>query len=153
KSGQASVIQIASPYELGVAGAPEDQDDTDARTSQSLANWMARLIARYPDEGRTWRAASDGTDGAAVEADRVHATHDPRLDRLLGVLQRIVIAKADNGQRSDTIDYAAVLTRIIQDMVTVEMPGVDTSAMEFDEFLNFAAGMFNPGGDGTTSGG
>ena len=52
-----------------------------------------------------------------------------------------------------TIDYAAVLTKIIQDMVTEEMPGVDTSAMEFDEFLNFAAGMFNPGGDGTTSGG
>ena len=144
KSGQAGVVQIASPYELNVTGVAEDREYLDERNNQSLDNWIEKLMAGAPEETETWVERSDDAgDGTMLAAVATHM--DPDLERMLGILQLIVSETSENGDAGGEIDQKTALAKVIEKAVS-EATNIDVSMMELstDELLMHAEKTFGP---------
>ncbi|RME69678.1 MAG: hypothetical protein D6784_18010 [Chloroflexi bacterium] len=81
KSGQATMVQVASPYvELGTSPLPEEEDEA-AFVAQALDRWVEKICALYPDQQAEWAAPVPG-------AAAVIPQQSERLLRLMSLLRR-----------------------------------------------------------------
>ena len=89
KSGQATMIQAATPYDgMGIkitstnGGEPEDEEE---KVAQALDMWVERILAKYPDQKAAWASAIDG-DGRTKPATTPQQSE--KLTRLMSLLQK-----------------------------------------------------------------
>ena len=65
KSGQATMIQVASPYEgMGIPPAGGDAEDEAARTAKALDVWVQRIKDKYPGQQAVWSTGASSAQQA-----------------------------------------------------------------------------------------
>jgi DNA polymerase III delta prime subunit len=114
KSGQATLIQIASPYEFKMPVQNTDivsEEEAEARRAQALDNWVNEILERYPDrQAAAWTEFTDGN-----ETDQ--ATLDPQMVELLEIMRRIVYKRTDNNQDVAAWAHVEVLREAVKKAV------------------------------------
>ena len=84
KSGQATMIQIAAPYDSRAAsktrGAPDDEDNGIA---QALDSWVERIQAMYPGQRASWLSGN----GHAPASQALSPQQSAKLQRMSALLQ------------------------------------------------------------------
>lgn len=102
KAGQATMIQVASPYEGSGLTAPAGDDaDEASKIAPALDAWVERLQAKYPGQQGAWSS----TNGNAALQQAVSPQRSEKLNRMVSVLQRgmrkeITHLKQGNGQET-----------------------------------------------------
>ncbi len=100
KAGQATMIQVASPYEGNDLPAPAGDDvDEAGKVAPALDGWVERLRAKYPGQQSAWSSPN----GSTLEPQAVSPQRSEKLNRMVSVLQRgvskeIAHLKQGNGQ-------------------------------------------------------
>jgi hypothetical protein len=104
KSGQPSMIQVATPYDgMGItitsANGDEPEDDEE-KVAQALDIWVERIVAKYPDQKAAWsgQVAGEG-DGRTQAATPQQSEKLTRMMTLLrkGMQKELQSLEADNG--------------------------------------------------------
>ncbi|MCB9098593.1 MAG: hypothetical protein H6632_03550 [Anaerolineales bacterium] len=131
KSGQATMIQVASPYEGMGIDMTGDFDDQAEKVAQALDLWVAQLADKYPDQRASWSdpaLVATATNGANPQQSEKAARMMAILQR--GMLKEIEHLKENNGANGsgelvtakliqlDTTQWhsEAVLTELLRDM-------------------------------------
>jgi hypothetical protein len=96
KSGQATMIQTASPY-VGRDTAPvESEEEEERRAALALDRWVEKITAKYPDQRADWAVPVDGTEplpaGMSPPNEKVM-----RLLELLRLGMRKELARLEEG--------------------------------------------------------
>ncbi len=108
KSGQATMIQVASPYEgMGIPPAGGDAEDEAARTAKALDVWVRRIRDKYPGQQAVWSTGASSTQQAKTPQQ------SEKLRKMLGLLQRALreeLVKLGDGD--GTADL--VTTKLVQ---------------------------------------
>jgi DNA segregation ATPase FtsK/SpoIIIE-like protein len=83
KSGQPSLLQVASPYEgMGIDFTPGESDDLEEKNAQAIDRWVERIINKYPNQQAAW------TDGSAVgETATLTPQNSAKMTRMMTLLQ------------------------------------------------------------------
>jgi DNA segregation ATPase FtsK/SpoIIIE-like protein len=85
KSGQPTMIQVASPYEgLGLTATAGNLEDDEGKVAAALDLWVEQILAKYPDQRATW---SDQTT-AEVRTQTIAPQQSKKLMRMLSLLQQ-----------------------------------------------------------------
>jgi DNA segregation ATPase FtsK/SpoIIIE-like protein len=82
KSGQATMIQVAAPYE--VMAAAEELENQAEKVAQGLDKWVEKIQAKYPEQRAAW---SNQTNGS-TPAQMVTSQQNARTIRMMNLLQR-----------------------------------------------------------------
>jgi hypothetical protein len=70
RSGQASLLQVASPYDgLGESPASEPDMEDEEAVARALDLWVERIRERYPDQKAALRAGASGTPADDTAGD------------------------------------------------------------------------------------
>jgi hypothetical protein len=87
RSGQTTLIQVATPYD-GMGIVVDDVEDPDEqeelRNARALDKWIAQIRAQYPDEQAEWVSGADGVSGAGGLLSEL----SPEQKRMADTLQR-----------------------------------------------------------------
>lgn len=84
RSGQASLIQVASPYKA--IGPDQSEDLVEAQKQADMDQWIEQICARYPDTKAAWSTPQQtGQDGPPTSAEI-----SPQHQRLLDMVSRIM---------------------------------------------------------------
>ncbi len=109
KSGQPTMIQVATPYvSKGMAVAEAGADE--APVSQALDYWVEKIKTRYPDQPTAWAAPVAG--GATGGGPGAAAPQSEKSARLMGLLQRGLrheLARVEEGQPADNLVAAKLV--------------------------------------------
>ena len=84
KSGQPTMLQVASPYEGMGIDMTGDFDDQAEKVAQALDMWVAQLTAKYPDQRANWSdpaLVTTAAEGAAPQQSE-------KAQRMMAILQR-----------------------------------------------------------------
>lgn len=122
KSGEATMIQVATPYEL-----PGLQvEDEEERVSLALDAWLRRSIEQYPEQRAQWsgaishdgvgEAGSNGAGGAAFDSETL---------QILDVLKRVAAWKAPKEEADADDGLGPTTIEGIYDEAPVDMTGWD----------------------------
>jgi hypothetical protein len=130
KSGQASLVQVASPYEI--AGPAEGQEP-EVKNAAALDHWIDLLCARHPGPRAAWSAAKQDGKPAASPAAGVVA--DPQTAKLLDLLHRAALKRAapDEAAIVATWSVAKVLYHYLADTLEAD---IKTPASVFGESID-----------------
>jgi DNA segregation ATPase FtsK/SpoIIIE, S-DNA-T family len=81
RSGQTTMIQVASPYDESgaVASGTEDEDEKRVR---ALDDWVAQLRAKYPDQHAVWQATPETASAVSAAPEERQ-----KIERMLVLLQ------------------------------------------------------------------
>jgi DNA segregation ATPase FtsK/SpoIIIE, S-DNA-T family len=108
KSGQATMIQVATPYDgLGSAAANEVEKEEE-KVAQALDGWVEKIKARYPDEQAHWSGQVNGDAPAQLGGFQQNG----RTVRLMSLLQRGMqkeLAHLDENNGSEELVTAKLL--------------------------------------------
>jgi S-DNA-T family DNA segregation ATPase FtsK/SpoIIIE len=108
KSGQATMIQVATPYDgLGSAAANEVEKEEE-KVAQALDGWVEKIKARYPDEQARWSGQVNGDAPAQLGG----LQQNGRTVRLMSLLQRGMqkeLAHLDENNGSEELVTAKLL--------------------------------------------
>ena len=141
KSGQPTMIQVASPYEGVGVGIGEYEEEE--RVAQALDAWVERICAMYPDEQAAWSQPVEITIESSSDNGYPVADKDTKL--AIDLLKRIVYKQA-NGNKEEIAawDDKTVLRQFIEDALRDELNGMDPSMLgtTFKEIVDAAAGYF-----------
>ncbi len=88
KSGQPTMIQVATPYQgKGIPVAAAAGEDDEEPVGIALDYWVEKICTRYPDQRTVWAAP---VEGALAEAGTGGAAPPPsgKATRLMSLLQR-----------------------------------------------------------------
>jgi DNA segregation ATPase FtsK/SpoIIIE-like protein len=140
KSGEATMLQVASPYEVvGPHTNGEGGDDEETKVALALDFWVDKIVKMYPEQKASWSqplpvAAKDGA-GAEVDSET-----RPVID----LLKRILYQQGD-GDRNEIAawDDTAVLIKFVKDALGKES-GLDPEFFGTtpQEIIDAAAGYF-----------
>ena len=110
KSGQATMIQIASPYgNLGFGNEQISDEVLEEQVRGALDGWVTRLVARYPGNHPKWVTANRGADaGSALLQPAIN----PAVQRGLAVLRQLIQDKGSGNNAA--LDDQAVLAEAIK---------------------------------------
>jgi DNA segregation ATPase FtsK/SpoIIIE-like protein len=134
KSGQATMIQTASPYGNLPFGSETVSDEVlETQVQRALDQWVRRLVARSSGVYPKW-AEADSHVGAPQQP-----LMDPALQRGLEVLHLLVQdqIKGANG----TVDHAAVLAEAIKSIFGDEEAGQWIFTQSAEDVFNMAETM------------
>jgi DNA segregation ATPase FtsK/SpoIIIE-like protein len=125
KSGQPTMIQVASPYEdMGVTITGGESEDEEEKVAQALDIWVEKIQAKYPEQHAVWaqplpeeEAQADGSGGDSETS--------PAIDLL-----RRILHKQGDGDKDDIAgwDDTAVLMKFIKDALEKET-GLDPTVL------------------------
>jgi DNA segregation ATPase FtsK/SpoIIIE, S-DNA-T family len=109
KAGQATMLQLANPYDESGAVAAGDGDD-DEKRARALDAWVEQLCARYPEQRAAWSAAPDRPGGPSEQAPAERQKAD-RVRALVwaGVRREVEHLKQGNGAEELIIEKIAQL--------------------------------------------
>lgn len=109
KSGQATMVQMASPYGNLAFGSESVSDELlEAQVQRALDKWVQILANRYPGDYPKWAE----TDGVSANGIPKQPTIDPSLQRGLDVLYQLVKDRV-NGTKG-AIEHSSVLAEAIK---------------------------------------
>jgi DNA segregation ATPase FtsK/SpoIIIE-like protein len=84
KSGQATMIQVATPYlGKGIPLPKETGEDDEEPIAQALDHWVEKIKAKYPGQKAAWAAPVDGAMPTQVGSPQ----ENKKLARLMSLLQ------------------------------------------------------------------
>lgn len=92
RSGQPTMVQVATPYESGTANGSAAEriylsdEEQEEQKSIGLDNWIAEIQARYPEQKAEW---SDGVEGAELDTSNQLS---PRAQRMVRLIEEGAIA-------------------------------------------------------------
>lgn len=140
KSGQATMIQVAAPYEgMGITASSGDFEDEEVKIAQAMDMWVGKIVEQYPDQKIEWsqRVATAAADG---DAGVVDSETKPVID----LLKRILFRQAD-GDKDEIVgwDDTDVLIKFVKDALSEES-GLDPEffGTSPQEIIDAAAGYF-----------
>ncbi len=140
KSGQTTMIQVATPYEsLGFVKPPGEFLDEEERNAWAMDAWIEKIKTQYPDGKVSWAQpvaeVTGESDGAVVDSET-----KPVID----LLKRIILKQA-NGDKEEiaTWNDTDVLLKFVKDALGEES-GLDPSffGTSVKEILDAAVGYF-----------
>jgi hypothetical protein len=86
KSGQPTMIQVATPYlGKGIPVSTETSEDGEEPIAQALDWWVEKIVAKYPEQRAAWSAPVDGATSAQATAS---PQQNEKLLRLTSLLQK-----------------------------------------------------------------
>ena len=89
KSGQATMIQIATPYAInGHAPLADDPESDEEQVVTALDQWVEQIRALHPHERATWSNAPAQPIAAQTNGNSNGAPPSAKITGMLGLLQR-----------------------------------------------------------------
>jgi hypothetical protein len=108
KSGQATMLQIASPYgNLGFAGESADDEVLEEQMSKALDAWVTRLVARHPAGQAKWQGITANGEGTDTQP-----AMNPEVKWGIEVLRQLLQSKV--GGTNGSTDDKAILAEAIK---------------------------------------
>ena len=105
KSGQPTMIQVATPYiGKGIPTTTSEFEDDQAQVAQALDWWVEKIKAKYPDQQATWSAAADG----AAPVQTGTPQQNGKVLRLMSLLQRGLRKELENLEEGNGAGKAMV---------------------------------------------
>jgi DNA segregation ATPase FtsK/SpoIIIE-like protein len=110
KSGQATLIQVASPYDEVSDTAAGGMGDDDEKRARALDGWIELLCAKYPAQRAAWSAPPDSAP-APSEATSKQRRQGERVRSLVwaGVRREVEHLKQGNGAEELMIEKLAAV--------------------------------------------
>ncbi len=140
KSGQATMLQVASPYEgMGVIATGGDLEDEEAKVAQALDIWVQKIVEKYPDQQAAWSQPLP-QEVTQTDGDGVDSETKPALD----LLRRIIHTQTD-ADKEDIANWkdTTVLLKFVKDALKEKTMGlVDYDNMPEKEILFDASQHF-----------
>jgi len=105
KSGQPTMIQVATPYiGKGIPTTTSESEDDQAQVAEALDWWVEKIKAKYPDQQATWSAAADG----AAPVQTGTPQQNGKVLRLMSLLQRGLRKELENLEEGNGAGKAVV---------------------------------------------
>ncbi|MEZ4513863.1 MAG: FtsK/SpoIIIE domain-containing protein [Chloroflexota bacterium] len=137
RSGQLTLLQVASPYEgMGVAPLEGEDDEEDDRVAQALDVWVEMLCQKYPGEKANW--------AQVVAAVGETVAVDPEMQLILDMVKRILHKQGDEaGGQIENWDDKVALFKFVEEALQKEssLPASVFGSTR-QEILAAAAGYF-----------
>jgi hypothetical protein len=108
KSGQPTMIQVATPYEgNGLAKVIGDSDDEQERMALALDYWVENVMSKYPDQQAQW--SSGATRGVAPATDTALSRQSKNLEQGMRIIyqeaqQEVSLLKEGDGANSTLLE-------------------------------------------------
>lgn len=136
RSGQLTLLQVASPYEgMGIAPLEGEEDEEDDRMAQALDIWMEMICQKYPGERVRWSQAEAVGETVIV---------DPEMRLILDMVKRILHKQGDEaGGKIENWDDKVALFKFVEEALHQEA-GMPASffGTTTKEILEAAGGYF-----------
>ncbi|MCB9137924.1 MAG: NACHT domain-containing protein [Caldilineaceae bacterium] len=137
KSGQAAIIQTASPYELDVSPILGlEEEEMEERNQAALDNWIARILARYDHEPAAAWTQTKGSPGEETTTGT-----NSQTNRAIEMLRRVVSERKDEHADVAALSHVDVLVEMIKPVLYDKVEGgaviVDLLSSA-DDILNMA---------------
>ena len=95
KSGQASLIQVASPYDQEGSATLEQEEENDVKVARMLDLWIERIGDRFKGQRASWLQPVDAAGTRDSASDGVQDVHTVQL---IDLLHRIAYSQAGDEQ-------------------------------------------------------
>ncbi|MCB0198032.1 MAG: hypothetical protein KDJ65_39180, partial [Anaerolineae bacterium] len=123
KSGQAQMIQVASPYEGMGIDMTGDFDEQAEKVAQALDKWVARLVEKYPDQRASWSEATL----AVVPTNGSTAQQSEKAQRMMALLKRGMLKEIEHLKENGANGSG--------DLVTAKLIQLDTNQWHSETVL------------------
>lgn len=136
KSGQATMIQVASPYE-GLGQTPENDGEVEELHAKALDLWVKRILQQYPRKQATWSAP---TAASSASSEATAALLDPKIKKALDIMRRIVHKNNSDIVLPTTLTDSDVLLQFIRESLRLETKvDVEMFNMTYSDIDNLMA--------------
>lgn len=145
KSGHATLLQVASPYEgMGVTLTGELEEDEE-RMAQALDSWVDKIRQKHPKAKAKW---SQSTGGNGSQEPGAVPTENKKLMKMLSLIQRAMQKELENPAETNGSDDSitakmvqldiqawsneAEVQKLLKDVYLKVSPNRETAAMLLD---------------------
>ena len=123
KSGQTSLVQIATPTEPN--GNADTNADPSLLAAQALDHWVEQVQAAYPGQQVTWQAPAEAVQPTAAAATPVQRQRSERMLALLQTGMRREMAAMHQGNGEHTNGEAQANGSNGADLITAQLIDLD----------------------------